>query len=339
MARVLAYTSPARGHLFPLTPILDELQRRGHDVTVRTLASQVPLMASRGFAAAPISAQVEGIELQDWRARSPQQALAASVRGFCARAEFDAVDLRDAIRDERPDAVLVDINAWGALAAAERWGGPWAAFCPYPMAMRSPQVPPFGPGLPPAGGPLGRARDRLLRPLVLGSIEKKMLPPLNRVRAALDLPALGHADELFRRPPLLIYLTAEPFEYPRSDWPDNVVMVGPCDWEPPGEAPAWLADIEQPLVLVTTSSEFQDDGRLVKVALEALADQPVHVVATLPSGDPTDYDIPANAHLEQFLAHGPLLDRAVCAVTHGGMGKHPESTRAGSSCLRRPLWP
>jgi MGT family glycosyltransferase len=320
MARVLAYTSPARGHLFPLTPILDELQRRGHDIAVRTLASQVPLMASRGFSAAPLSAQVEAIELQDWRARNPQKALAAAVRAFCARAEFDAADLRRAIRDMKPDAVVVDINAWGALAAAEQWGGPWATFCPYPIALRSPQVPPFGPGLAPARGPLGRARDTVLRPLVLGTIERKMLPLLNQVRAGLDLPALGHADELFRRPPLVIYLTAAPFEYPRSDWPDNLVMVGPCDWEPPGEVPAWLADIDQPLVLVTTSSEFQDDGRLAKAALEALADQPVHAVATLPSGEPADLDIPRNAHVARFLPHGPLLDRAVCAVTHGGMG-------------------
>jgi MGT family glycosyltransferase len=329
MARVLAYTSPARGHLFPLTPILDELQRRGHDIAVRTLASQVPLMASRGFSAAPISAQVEAIELQDWRARNPQKALAAAVRGFCARAEFDAADLRHAISDVKPDAVVVDINAWGALAAAEQWGGPWATFCPYPIALRSPQVPPFGPGLAPARGPLGRARDTVLRPLVLGTIERKMLPPLNQVRAGLDLPALGHADDLFRRPPLVIYLTAAPFEYPRSDWPDNLVMVGPCDWEPPGEVPAWLADIDQPLVLVTTSSEFQDDGRLVKAALEALADQPVHVVATLPSGEPADLDIPGNAHVARFLPHGPLLDRAVCAVTHGGMGSTQKALARG----------
>jgi hypothetical protein len=55
MSRVLAYTSPARGHLFPLTPILDELRSRGHDVAVRTLASQVELMRTRGFAAGPSS--------------------------------------------------------------------------------------------------------------------------------------------------------------------------------------------------------------------------------------------------------------------------------------------
>ena len=41
MARILAYTSPARGHLFPLTPILGELRRRGHEIVLRTLACEV----------------------------------------------------------------------------------------------------------------------------------------------------------------------------------------------------------------------------------------------------------------------------------------------------------
>ena len=44
MSRILAYTSPARGHLYPLTPILIELCSRGHEVSVRTLSSQVELM-------------------------------------------------------------------------------------------------------------------------------------------------------------------------------------------------------------------------------------------------------------------------------------------------------
>jgi hypothetical protein len=37
--KVLAYTSPARGHLYPIVPILLELQRRGHEIALRTLAS------------------------------------------------------------------------------------------------------------------------------------------------------------------------------------------------------------------------------------------------------------------------------------------------------------
>lgn len=320
MARILAYTSPARGHLFPLTPVLDELHRRGHDIAVRTLASHVEVMRARGFTASPIDEQIEALGIEDWRGQNPRRALKIAMEGFCSRAPYDAADLRQAIDDERPEAVVVDINSWGALAAAESWGGPWAAFCPYPVALQSPDVPPFGPGLAPARGPIGRVRDRLLRPLAIGTLEKIVLPRVNSVRTEIGLPPLHGADDLFTRPPLLVYMTAEPFEYHRRDLPASIVMVGPCAWEPPSAPPEWLTAIREPVVLVTTSSEFQDDGRLVRVALEALAGEPVHVVATLPAGDPGGSPVPDNAHVERFLSHGPLLDRAVCAVTHGGMG-------------------
>ncbi|MFI5273740.1 MAG: glycosyltransferase [Ktedonobacterales bacterium] len=329
MARILAYTSPARGHLFPLTPILDELHRRGHQIALRTIASQVPLMRDRGFEAAPISARVEAIESDDWRAGNPRTALGRSVRTFCERAAFDAPDLRQAIADERPDALLVDINSWGGVAAAEAWGGPWATFCPYPMPLSSRDAPPFGPGLAPARGSLGRMRDRIMRPLVTGVIEKTMVPALNGVRSQMGLAPLDNADDMFRRPLLVLYMTAEPFEYPRSDWPASVVMVGPCAWDPALEPPAWLDEITRPVVLVTTSSEFQDDGRLIRAALDALAGEPVAVVATLPAGDPAHFQPPPNARIERFIPHGAVLDRAVCAVTHGGMGATQKALARG----------
>lgn len=329
MSRILAYTSPARGHLFPLTPILDELRGRGHEIALRTLASEVPRMRERGFDAAPIDGGIEEIVHDDWRARNPRQALARAVQGFCSRAELDAPDLERALSDEAPDALLVDVNCWGALAAAEAWGGRWAVFCPYPLPLRSRDVPPFGPGLPPARGPLGRLRDRLLRPVVLGTLEKTMLPQVNQVRGRLGLRALDSLDEQFGLAPLVLYMTAEPFEYPRGDWPPNIAMVGPCDWDPPAERPHWLDEITQPIVLVTTSSEFQNDGRLVRAALDALEDEPVSVVATLPAGEPEDFVAPGNARVERFLPHGLVLDRAACAVTHGGMGATQKALARG----------
>jgi MGT family glycosyltransferase len=329
MARILAYTSPARGHLFPLTPILDELSRRGHEIALRTLASQVALMQARGFDTGPIDERVEAIEHDDWRAGNPQAALGRAVRSFLARAEHDAPDLRQAIAEERPDALLVDINSWGGLAAAEAWGGPWATFCPYPMALRSRDVPPFGPGLAPARGPLGRLRDLILRPIVLGTIERAMLPALNDVRNQMGLSPLARVDDLFLRPPLVIYMTAEPFEYPRSDWPQSILMVGPCEWDPPAEPPRWLEEITGPIVLVTTSSEFQDDGRLVQAALDGLAGEPYTVVATLPAGDPAGFHAPANARVERFIPHAAVLDRAICAVTHAGMGATQKALARG----------
>ena len=138
-----------------------------------------------------------------------------------------------------------------------------------------------------------------------------------------------NADALYGRPPLLLYLTAEPFEYPRPDWPENVVMVGPCDWDPDATAPGWLGQITSPIVLVTTSSEFQGDARLVQAALDALREEPVFVVATLPAGDPAALRVPANARVERFVPHRPVLDRAAVAVTHGGMGATQKALARG----------
>jgi MGT family glycosyltransferase len=329
MARVLAYTSPARGHLYPITPTLIELRRRGHDVAVRTLGSQVELMRSLGFDAEPIDPAIERIEHDDFEARTPTGSIKRSVAVFCRRAEHDAVDLERAVGEVDPDLVLVDIHVWGAAAVAERRGGPWASWCPHPLPTPSSDVPPFGPGLPLARGPAGRARDRLLRPLLVGSLERAMRPGLNHVRRQVGVPEIASIDALVTSPPLMLYMTAEPFEYPRSDWPPNVRMVGACDWDPPTEPPAWLEEIERPIVLVTTSSEFQDDGRLVRCALEALADEDVQVVATLPSGDPSSFNPPDNARVLPFAPHGPILDRAACAITHGGMGATQKALSRG----------
>ena len=190
MAKVLVYTTPARGHLYPITPTLDELRRRGHRVALRTLASQVEGMRGRGFEAAPIAPEIEAMEHDDYRARSPQGALKRGMAMFGRRAGHEVPDLRAAIDEERPDLLLVDAQAWGALGAAEAWGGPWAAWLPYPTPVPSADAPPFGPGLPPARGPAGRMRDRLLRPLLYGSLERAMLPGLNEVRAG--IATTGH---------------------------------------------------------------------------------------------------------------------------------------------------
>jgi hypothetical protein len=65
-------------------------------------------------------------------------------------ARHDGPDLRRAIEEERPEALLIDINTWGAMAAAESSGMPWATWCAYFLPTPSRDAPPFGLGLPPA---------------------------------------------------------------------------------------------------------------------------------------------------------------------------------------------
>ena len=320
MATVLAYTSPAIGHLYPMTPLLLELAARGHDVHVRTVAGQVDHLRGLGLRAEPIDPRIAEIEHPDWEAANPKEALLVAVRTFCDRAAFDGPDLQAALEVVEPDVLVVDINAWGALTAAEASGLPWVTFSPYTPPLRSKDAPPFGPGLRPIGGPLGRLRDAVVRPLVLGVAEKAMRPRIDEVRAGFGLGPVASVDDFLRRCDLMLVTTAEPFEYARSDWGDDVLLVGASAWEPPQAVPAWLDAVDRPVVLVTTSSERQDDAVLVRAALEALAGEPVFVVATMPAGLAAGLDVPANARVEEFVPHGPVLDRAAVAVTHGGMG-------------------
>jgi MGT family glycosyltransferase len=163
----------------------------------------------------------------------------------------------------------------------------------------------------------------------MGGHERALLPGVNAVRAQVGLPPVADAVDLFTRAPRTIYLSAEPFDYPRSDWPSTFRNVGPTSWDPPAEAPAWLGDLPDPLVLVSTSSEFQDDGRLVATAIDALSDAPGSVVATTPSADAGVRDLPPNARVERFVPHRPLLERAACVVCHGGMGVTQKALAAG----------
>src|SRR5262245_11789973 len=110
-ARLLVYTSPARGHLFPIMPTLLELRKRGHAVAVRTLASEVEKVRAQGFEAGPISAAVERREMDDWRGGSPLEALRLAVAAFIDRAKDEVEDLRAAIRETKPSALFIDVNS------------------------------------------------------------------------------------------------------------------------------------------------------------------------------------------------------------------------------------
>jgi MGT family glycosyltransferase len=320
MSNVLIYTSPARGHLFPALGIATELERRGHRIHVRTLSTELSRVRALGMEATAIAEAIEARQMDDWRASHPHGALRRSVQTFVDRAEHEIEDLQSAIASCTPDVLVIDCNCWGAQAVAESSGLPWCVFQPYFTPLPSVHVPPFGPGLPLARGWLGRMRDRMLRPLIEGSLTRLAIPRVNALRARLDLDPLADMAALLRRPPRTIYFTAEPLEYPRPDWPASYRLVGPAAWGPPEPPPAWLDSIQRPIVLVTCSTEKQRDRAIVDVSLEALADEDVFVVATTGADDTGDVPSVPNVRVERFVPHDAILGRAVAVVCHGGMG-------------------
>jgi UDP:flavonoid glycosyltransferase YjiC (YdhE family) len=327
MARILIYTSPGTGHVFPPVPTALELVARGHEVVVRTGAAGVPALQGAGLAASAVDPRIEAIEVDDWRASNPLSATRRLFAAFARRAELELPDMRAAIAAEAPDLLWIDVNCIAASAAAEAAGLPWAHYLPYPHPVPAAGVPAYGPGLPPLAGPLGRLRDGALNAVNRAAF-RSIIPPFNQLRRGLGLAPFARGEDYYLSAPLLIQFSAEPFEYHR-EWPANVRLVGPGLWDPPAAEPDWLAAEERPLVLLSASTEFQDDGALIETGLAALATEPYAVVATTAAHDPARFEVPANARVERFLPHSPILRRASVVVCHGGMGTTQKALAAG----------
>lgn len=319
MAVVLAYTAPAIGHLFPFSALLQEMSARGHEINVRTMASGVDMCLGMGFKAAAVDPRIEALQSAHTTSgvlRSAQE----TVRVLTERAGHEVDDFADAVRAVDPDVILVDANCWGAMSAAEAQTRPWLVFSPFIPYLRSPGSPPFGAGARPWPGPLGAVRDLGVGAVTQFVFDRPFRAGIRSVRTSLGLPEVGSADELLRHAPRILVPTGKPFEYRHTDWGPTVDLIGPAIFDPPAPAPDWLDDIAEPIVLVTTSSVGQADRALVAAAMRAFEDAPVHVVASLPAEGDGLLRRDRHVTLTRFVPHSPVLDRAVCVVTHGGMG-------------------
>jgi len=316
--RILAYTSPARGHVTPMMGPLLELHRRGAEVHVRTLAAGIENVRAAGLEAEPISPAIEAIAHDDHQARIQLTSGARSFATLRRRAEHEVPDLEAALEEVRPDVVLVDSTTFGAKALVEREGLRWAVSQPSLLEEAAADGTPFGLGVQPLGPPLGPLRDRALGVLVGDFDRRSRLPAVNAGRRAAGLPPLTRAAEFRHRAPLTIYYTAEPFDYPR-DLPPSVAMVGPSLWDPAPDQEVDLPRDARPLVLVGCSSEFQDDGAIAAAALAGLRDR-YRVVVTTAGVDPASLGDHGDAVVARYLPHTAILREADVVVCHGGMG-------------------
>lgn len=339
MSRFLVYTSPAVGHTVPLVPGLLELQRRGHGVHVRALPDLVPVLESVGLEASAIAPDVLDIPITDFRAGSNGERLRTGQADLLARARHDGPDFDDAVRALSPDAVLVDINAYGAQVRAEAAGLPRATVLPSVVPIPERGIPPYGLGLRPARGPLGRVRDRVGWAMVERAFGRAILPGLNALRRESGLEEWRSALDLYDGRHPIIALTSAPLEYERSALPDHVHLVGAQPWDVPAPRPAYLDEPGDPWVLVTCSTDSQGDQRLAEVAAEALADEPVRVLLTLGGADDAGLAgrLPANVRLERFVPHGHVLPECTAVVCHGGMGIVNRAVQAGVPLVVTPF--
>jgi UDP:flavonoid glycosyltransferase YjiC (YdhE family) len=300
---VAAFGDP--GHAFPAIALGAELARRGHEVTLETWDRWQEHVEREGmrFAAAPV------YEVFPTREK-PLKPYVAAVRA--------SGSTREVIRGCDPDVVVADIITSAASLAAQAEGRHWATLVPHVMPTGGEGFPIYSIGAVYPRTVLGRRFWGFVRPLVMTGEEQGRME-LNGARERVGLPPLPDVHGGISRD-LAIVATFPQLEYPRPEgWP-GMRVTGPLLWEqpygdvelPPGDAP---------LVLVAPSTSQDPQQRLVRAAVEGLADEPVRVLATLNRRPPPDaIPVPANARLVDWVSYArtmPLCDAVVCHAGHG----------------------
>jgi MGT family glycosyltransferase len=337
MSNYLLCSSPIQGHVAPVIAIARDLVERGHTVTVLTGSRFRGAIEAAGAA----HRSLPGIADYDDRVMQDHLPERDRHRGI-GKLQYDIQTIfiktvpdqtravEAAIAELAPDAILVDAAFAGTIpilldGTASRPAVLAAGVIP--LSQSSVDAAPYGLGLAPKPGALGRLRNRVLNVLVQKVLFRQTQQLANETMVALGRPKLGSfildQSRLFDR---FLQLSPAEFEYPRSDLSPNLRFVGTVLPPAPvaGPLPEWWSELdgERPVVHVTQGTiDNKDFDRLVRPTLDALADRDVLVVVAT-GGRPVEElgELPANARAAEFLPYDLLLPKTDVFVTNAGFG-------------------
>jgi UDP:flavonoid glycosyltransferase YjiC (YdhE family) len=334
MSSYLIASVPVHGHVSPLLPIAAHLVARGDTVRFLTGARFGQSVSATGATHVPLPPASDfddrSLVLDGREKLSPASAIAYDLEHVFIRpagGQYSAV--RELLGAEPVDAVIVDPTfAAGALLvetpADQR--PPVLVAGVLPLGVPSRELAPFGLGLLPMGGPVGRLRNR-----ALGLVTRRIFRRPEQVAAELMRRTLGHLPSgpvltWMSRADAIVQLTVPSFEYPRPDPPTRLEFTGMVTSSSALDHPypSWWSDLDgsRPVVHVTQGTIANDDlSDLVLPTIESLADSDVLVVAST-GGPPVAAlgDLPGNARAAEFLPYADLFARTDVFVTNGGYG-------------------
>ena len=331
------------GAVYPTLSLARSLAERGHDVRVLGDPVLVEEIEAAGAEAirwtrAPHRTvrTPESDLFKDWEARTPIGAFSRIRDGLMFGPAADvARDVLDELGREPADVIVAEPMLAGALLAGEVEQVPVAMITTTVDCFPAPGRPTFGPGLPPAAGPLGRLRDQALSRASRAGWNRGRAA-LNGARAEFGLAPVADAVESLTRADRILVLTSEAFDYPELPRDPKVRVVGPRLDDPEWAGELVLPPGDAPLVLVGLSSTYQDQAAVLRRTATALGSLPVRgLVTTGPAVDP--FPAPPNVSVVASAPHAAVLPHTAAVVTHGGHGTVMKALAAGVPLVVMPM--
>ena len=344
MASIIIATVPIHGHVVPLLAVARHFSQRGDRVRFVTGARFSEAVRATGAEHVALPSEADFDDREDLvfpqrEGLKGSKAIAWDIEHVFVqpgRIQHDAIIA--AHRDEPADALLTDP---GFTGGAFLLGHPVGARPPLvvcgvvPLTIASRDTAPYGMGLTPLRGPVGRLRNALLSAVAARTVfprAERLAGEINHElhRRPLAFPVLDWP----RRAEAIVQLTVPEFEYPRSDAPATLHFVGPVS-ATGSEAtrPSWWDQLDgsKPVVHVTQGTIANRDYRqIIAPTLEALAEDDLVVVVST-GGRPLDSlpPLPSNARAASFLPYDELLPKTDVYVTNGGYGGVQYALRYG----------
>lgn len=287
MARILWLNWSGGGNLPPSLGIARVLTERGHEVAFAGRPEMVPRVKSAGFRAIEITEAYAQVD------RYPQGHFMTRAACYLTSPAVEA-QIRSIVDAERPSIVLIDAMFPAALANASQFGCASIVF----------------------------VHTFVFRQLHMW---RKFFSIFDGMRQQAGFAGLPILDELWRPRERIVSTSLDVFDAtPLPGW-EMVRHAGPVLEDERCAVPTplpWPEVDATPLVLVSFSTGFeQRNVDKVQRTLDALAELPVHVVAT--TGGivaPSEVAAPQNAIVRDYAAHDPIIRRAALVITHGGHG-------------------
>lgn len=336
MTSILLAATPVHGHVAPLLAVASSLVAAGDRVRFLTGARYREAVLSTGADFLPLPADAD-YDDRDMDAAFPGRRGLSGPAGI----RYDMIEIflkpvpaqlravREALAAEPADALLAESMFAGAavLSGLPRGERPLLVNLGIvPLALKHPDVAPFGLGIRPLPGPIGRLRNAVLTTIA----EKGVFAPVQRFADGIARAETGRGLSRFfldwpAGADVLVQFTVPEFEYPRPGMPDTVRFVGPVSRARASTAPLpeWWGDLQgRRVVHVTQGTVANTDWGLVTSTIAGLSDEDVIVVVST-GGRPVESvpgPLPANVRVAEFLPYDRLLPLTDVLVTNGGYG-------------------
>jgi UDP:flavonoid glycosyltransferase YjiC (YdhE family) len=295
----------AGGTVPPQLALAEALVRSGHDVAILSQPSVRHRAEDAGCRFFAFSAVL------DYEARKPLEEQVGPAVAICGRAVGD--DLTKLGRHLKADVVVVDANLAGGLAAAE--------VLPQPSVV------------------LLHSMYKTFVDVWFAELWPLLGPAINQTRADYGLGEVDSWLDVFKPHDLMVSVVPADFEAPVPRLPARMRHFGflvPSDLARP--APAPYPDGGGPTVLVSLSTTYQRQERLLQAILDALGGLNVRgLAATAGQVDADALSVPPNVVLTDYISHAAVLGETDVVVTHGGLGSVAAALNAGVPLVCTPI--